>query len=165
MNSGIFYVPDSHPTPSASSGMVSGFLIWSVFGRCCFVVVGGAARFCCLACSTYNACITRYGGSEARHLTPPNKIIMTIVFKNSRLLGVGRQEKVTPIEILPGAVHSSPLPSAALQSAGRKGKWGSGKRTVTQMCWTSGWLKTKLSFWCSLHPYLLEIQSSITSTS
>ena len=56
-----------------------------------------------------------------------------IVFKIPRILGVGRQERMTPFKMSSGAVHSSPLPSAVSQRVTRKGKWGSGNRTVTQM--------------------------------
>ena len=69
VNSGIIYVPDLHPTPFC---FFWGFFLvyfWSVFRRprwrrsLGFLLVA--------ALHAFNACVTTYGGSEARHLTPP----------------------------------------------------------------------------------------------
>ena len=67
VNSGIVYVPDSHPTPSAS---LSGFgvLFWSVLVGLVLRLRGAAP--CFVAC-VRNACITTDGGRWPRQPPPP----------------------------------------------------------------------------------------------
>ena len=97
MNSGIIYVPDSHPTPSASrSGFgvfLWFFLVWSVA-----VLFGGVARlarFCCFAVCMHNACITIDGGRWPRQPPPPLGSSLQLS-KSPRFLGQGRQPATCP---------------------------------------------------------------------
>ena len=134
VNSGIIYVPDSHPTPSASlSGFGVFFLgpFWSVWSVAFAALL---ARLLAFALLLHASCMRNDRRREVDDTSTPSiRFIITIVFKIPRILGVGRQERMTPFKMSSGAVHSSPLPSAVSQRVTRKGKWGSGNRTVTQM--------------------------------
>ena len=90
MNSGMFQVPDSHPTPSVfPSGFGGSFLVGLVFRRCplrrrCF-----AWLLCCFCMHAFNACITRYGGRWPRQPPPPLRSSLQL-FRIPRVLGQGR---------------------------------------------------------------------------
>ena len=73
MNSGMFQVPDSHPTPSAFLLLVLGFFFLVGRSGRVFRLRGGAwlLRFVASVACTYNACITTDGGRWTIHPPPP----------------------------------------------------------------------------------------------
>ena len=92
VNSGIVYVPDSHPTPFC---FFWGFGFWSIFGRSGSSSSMEALRFALLQHCTYNACITsEAGGGQDSH--PRHRITITIAFRIPRILGEERATRNAP---------------------------------------------------------------------
>ena len=132
MNFGTFYVPDSHPTPSAASSGFGVLSSWSVFGR------SGRSSptrrsLCLLRCSSImNASLETGGGGRD---SPPTRIIMT-----TALLGFWARDGV-PLHALykmcSRSVLAPSLSSGSRENHGPNEESGDGNRTVTQMLWTS----------------------------
>ena len=94
-NSGIVYVPDSHPTPSASLPGFGVFL-WFFLVGLVWCRLRGVARLARFVACMRKACITIHGGRWPRQPPPPLGIIIIMVFKIPRFLGVGRSPVQRP---------------------------------------------------------------------
>ena len=88
-----------------------------------------AAFFFCM----HNACITNEAGA-GQDILPRHRIMTIVVLGIPRTQGEERRERVAPIEMLPGVVHTLPT---SLRSAGKSGPerdvGTEGNRIVTQM--------------------------------
>ena len=99
VNSGIVYVPDSHPTPSASFrfwGFSFGSFLVGLVGRCRLRGVASLGSLpLLLCCSMRHACVTSYGRRWPRQPPPPLGLSL-LLFRSPRVLGQGRRPAVRP---------------------------------------------------------------------
>ena len=140
MNSGMFHVPDSHPTPSASLSVFWGFF----FGRSGLVLcLRGVARLACFVACMRKACITSHGGSEARHLTPPlgSSLQLSLRFLGFRC---GAESRMAPLEN--AILISSHLPALLRQPLKARARM---RRAGEQpYCHTNAWTMVLLKSRC-----------------